>query len=31
MSEWGMIIFMLLAGLGAMVYLRKQRKTERLK
>jgi hypothetical protein len=26
MSEWGMIVFMVLAGLGAVYYLRRQRK-----
>jgi hypothetical protein len=26
-TEWGMIIFMVLAGLGAVYYLRKQRRT----
>jgi hypothetical protein len=29
MTEWGMIVFMVLAGLGSMAYLRKQRKAER--
>jgi hypothetical protein len=28
MTEWGMIIFMVLAGLGAICYLRRQRRTE---
>jgi len=28
-SDWGMIIFMVLAGLGAAYYLRRQRKAER--
>jgi len=29
MNEWGMIIFMVLAGLGAVYYLRRQRRAER--
>jgi hypothetical protein len=29
MTEWGMIIFMMLAGLGAIYYLRRNRKAER--
>jgi len=28
MNEWGMIIFMALAGLGSVYYLRRQRRTE---
>lgn len=28
MTEWGMIIFMVLAGLGSVYYLRRQRRTE---
>jgi len=29
MTQWGMIIFMVLAGLGAVYYLRRQRRAER--
>jgi hypothetical protein len=28
MNEWGMIIFMVLAGLGAIYYIRRQRRAE---
>jgi hypothetical protein len=28
LSQWGMIIFMVLAGLGSVYYLRRQRRTE---